>query len=117
MQRKGSLKSSLVESVKCASTDLAQASASNMNVMSVDQSPTTNELGLFYKHIFLWMNTESIPFAQKDFKGMKGKSFFHVFCNCFYQHLTLSYLHFQLVGSFLTAIKDTFRQTLKARPD
>jgi len=78
-------------------------------------APSTH--ALYYKHIFSWMNNESISFAQKDFKGMRGKSFFCIFCSCFYQCLTLSYLHLQLIGSFLAAIKDKFAKTLKARPD
>jgi len=88
---------------------------SEKEIVDVQCAPSTH--GLYYKHIFSWMNNKSISFAQKDFKCMKGKSFFRVFCNCFFQCLTLSYLHFQLIGSFLAAIKDKFAKMLKLRPD
>jgi len=84
-------------------------------IADLQYAPSTH--GLYYKHIFYWMNNESILFAQKDFKGMRGKSFFRIFCNWFYHYLTLFCLHFQLIGSFLAAIKDKFAKTLKVRPD
>jgi len=66
---------------------------SEKEIADLQYAPSTH--GLYYKHIFSWMNNESISFSQKDFKGMKGTSFFCFFFNCFYQYLTLSYLHFQ----------------------
>jgi len=92
-------------------TTLNLDTLSEKEIVDLQYAPSSH--GLFYKHIFSWMINKSILFAQKDFKGMKGKSFFHIFCNSFYQHLTQSYLHFQLTGSFLAAIKDKFAQTLK----
>jgi len=88
---------------------------SEKEIADLQYAPSTH--GLYYKHIFSWMNNENISFSQKDFKGMKGTSFFCLFYSCFYQYLTLSCLHFQLTGSFLVAIKDKFAKTLKVQPD
>jgi len=96
-------------------TTLDLDTLSEKAIADLQCAPSTH--GLCYKNIFSWMNNESILFAQKDFKGMKGKSFFRNFCNCFYQHPILSCLHFQLIGSFLAAIKDKFAKRLKVHPD
>jgi len=51
---------------------------SEKEIADLQYVPSTH--GLCYKHIFSWMNNESISFAQKDFKGMRGKSIFRIFC-------------------------------------
>jgi len=48
---------------------------------------------------------------------MKGKSFFHIFCNCFHQYLMCSCLLLNCIGSYQAAIKKKFADTLKLRPD
>jgi len=67
-------------------------SLSEKEIADLQCAPSAH--GLCCKHIFSWMNNESVAFAQKDFKGMRGQSFFRVFCNWFCQCLTLSCLHF-----------------------
>ena len=46
-------------------------------IADLQYAPSSHQC--FFKHIFSWMTQESIAYSQKDFKGMKGQSFFKLF--------------------------------------